>query len=142
MMIEVGGRFIGDGAPTFLISEIGTNFNTIDQAMEMIRVSAKAGVDAVKFQTYRAETVALPGAMFTLEDGSQISQYEFFKARELSRDTHEQLKRYADSLGVLFFSTPGYYDDVELLEDLGVQLYKIGSDDMTNYPFLKYGLSR
>jgi sialic acid synthase SpsE len=138
MKIEVGGRAIGGGAPVFVIAEIGTNFSGIDQAAEMIQVAAQAGADAVKFQTYRAETVALPGAMFTLEDGSQISQYEFFKARELSRDAHVELKRYAEANGVLFFSTPGHYEDVRLLEEIGVPLYKTGSDDLTNCPFLAH----
>ena len=62
-MIEVAGHTIGAGQPVFIISEIGTNFASIDEAREMGRASAEAGADAVKLQTYRAETVALPGAM-------------------------------------------------------------------------------
>ena len=137
-MIEVLDRAIGEDAPTFFISEIGTNFNTLPDAELMIRASADAGASAVKFQTYRADTVALPGATFVLDDGSEISQYDYFKSRELSRDTHLQLKQLSEELGLVFFSTPGYYDDVELLEEVGVPLYKIGSDDLTNYPFLKH----
>lgn len=136
-MFDVGGRMLGQEAPVFVIAEIGANFSGIDEGKALIAAAADAGADAVKFQTYTAETVALPGATFTLEDGSVISQYDFFKASELSRPAHLELQRSAAEHDLVFFSTPGYYDDLELLEDLGVGLYKTGSDDLTNYPFLK-----
>ena len=137
-VIELEGRAIGPGAPVFVIAEVGTNFGSIDEARVLFKAAAAAGADAVKLQTYRAETVAMPGAMFTLEDGSQISQYDYFKEHEVSREAHVELRDYANELGLVFFSTPGFYDDVEMLEELGVSLYKTGSDDLTNFPFLEY----
>jgi N,N'-diacetyllegionaminate synthase len=136
--IDFAGGSIGPGAPVFVIAEVGTNFNSIDEARVLFKAAADAGADAVKLQTYRAETVAMPGAVFTLEDGTQISQYDYFKEHEVSAQAHVELRDYANELGVVFFSTPGYYDDVQLLEDIEVPLYKTGSDDLTNYPFLKY----
>ena len=136
--IEFAGGRIGADAPIFVIAEVGTNFNSIDEARVLFRAAADAGADAVKLQTYRAETVAMPGAVFTLEDGTEISQYDYFKEHEVSAETHVELCDYANELGLVFFSTPGYYDDVPLLEDLQVPLYKTGSDDLTNYPFLQY----
>ena len=136
--IEFAGGRIGTAEPVFVIAEVGTNFNSIDEARALFEAAAGAGADAVKLQTYRAETVAMPGAVFTLEDGTQISQYEYFKEHEVSAEAHVELRDYASELGLVFFSTPGYYDDVPILEDLGVPLYKTGSDDLTNYPFLQY----
>ena len=137
-ILEVAGRRIGAHAPVFVIAEVGTNFASTDEARTLFKAAADAGADAVKLQTYRAATVAMPGAMFTLEDGTQISQYDYFKEHEVSAAAHVELRDYAADLGLVFFSTPGFYDDVDLLEDLGVPLYKTGSDDLTNYPFLDY----
>jgi N,N'-diacetyllegionaminate synthase len=137
-LITFGESVIGPGNPVFVIAEIGTNFETPDEARAMIGASAEAGAQAIKLQTYRAETVATPGAMFTLEDGTRISQYDYFKQHEVSEAMHFALKEYAEELGLVFFSTPGHYDDVDLLERVGVDLYKTGSDDLTNYPFLRY----
>ena len=137
-LIEVDRCQIGSADSVFIIAEVGTNFQSIAEARALFKAAADAGADAVKLQTYRAETVAMPGAMFTLEDGSQISQYDYFKEHEVSFEAHVELRDYARELGLVFFSTPGYYDDVDMLEELGVSLYKTGSDDLTNYPFLDY----
>ncbi|MGY8827900.1 MAG: N-acetylneuraminate synthase family protein [Candidatus Latescibacterota bacterium] len=137
-IIEVDGCQIGGTDSVFIIAEVGTNFQSIEEARSLFKAAADAGADAVKLQTYRAETVAMPGAMFTLEDGTQISQYDYFKEHEVSLETHVELRDYARELGIVFFSTPGYYDDVDMLEEVGVSLYKTGSDDLTNYPFLDY----
>ena len=66
MQIEVDGSFIGPGSPVYVIAEIGTNFHSLAEAKKLFEAAADAGADAVKLQTYRAETVAMPGAMFTL----------------------------------------------------------------------------
>ena len=136
--IIVDGKTIGPGHPVFVIAEVGTNFESLAEAKAMVAASAAAGAEAVKLQTYRAETVAMPGAMFTLEDGTQISQYEYFKQHEVSESAHFELKELCERLGLIFFSTPGHYEDVDLLERVGVGLYKTGSDDLTNYPFLRH----
>ena len=80
----------------------------------------------------------MKNAFFTFEDGSRVSQYEFWKAHEASEETHRILKTETEKLGMIFFSTPSHPQDVELLERIGVPLYKTGSDDLTNYPFLEY----
>jgi sialic acid synthase SpsE len=129
---------IGHGHPCFVISEIGGMYEDLDGMKELIRLSKEAGADAVKLQTYRAETISLPGAEFEFEDGSRMSQVDFFKQYEISREDHKALFDYARRLGIMIFSTPSYYDDVDFLEELDVPAYKTGSDDLTNYPFLEY----
>ena len=113
-------------------------YEDINGMKKLIRTAKKAGADAVKIQTYRAETIALPGAEFEFEDSSRMSQMEFFKRYEISRETHKILFDYAREIGITIFSTPSYYDDVDFLNELGVPAFKIGSDDLTNYPFLEY----
>lgn len=135
--VHVGPRRIGPGQPVFVIAEIGANFTGLEEARGQIDAAAEAGCDAVKLQTFRAETLVRKGAMFTFEDGSRTSQFEFFQARELDRGVHIALKAHIESKGMVFFSTPSHATDVELLESVGVDLYKIGSDDLTNLPFIE-----
>ena len=136
-LIRVGSRSIGLGHPVFVIAEIGANFFNTEEAFAMIDAAVEAGADAIKVQTFRAETLSAPGAMFTFEDGSRVSQREYWKAREIGEQLHRELKEYTERHGLIFFSTPSFDEDVDLLERVGVLLHKIGSDDLTNAPFLK-----
>lgn len=120
-----------------IIAEIGANYGGIDVVKQMVRSAAQCGVDMVKFQTYRAETIATPGSYFTLEDGSRMSQYDFFKKYELSEADHDVLNALCCELGVDWTSTPSHAADLELLERYDLSCYKTGSDDLTNVPFLK-----
>ena len=113
-------------------------YEDLNGMKELIQSSAKAGVDAVKVQTYQAEKMALPGAMFEFEDGSTMSQLDFFKQYEISHKDHQILFDYAAELGITFFSTPSHYDDVDFLDSLDMPVFKTGSDDLTNYPLLEH----
>jgi sialic acid synthase SpsE len=117
-------------------------YEDIGGMKELIKASKEAGADAVKIQTYQAEKLALPGAIFQFEDGSAMAQLDFFKQYEISRDNHKILFDYAKELNIPFFSTPSHYEDVDFLESLDVPAFKTGSDDLTNYPFLAYIASK
>lgn len=134
--ITIGNITIGNGR-TFIIAELGYNFNTMDEAMAAIDAAGKSGADAVKFQTFRAETITSRKTFFPSEAGS-ANQFEEFKRYEMSFELHRILFDRTLANGMIPFSTPSFYDDVELLEQLDVQLYKVGSDDLTNLPFLDY----
>lgn len=134
--IALGNLTIGAGR-TFVIAELGYNFNTLEEAEASIRAAAAAGADALKFQTFRAETITSRKTFFPSEAG-EANQFEEFKQYELSPDNHRRLFALCREVGLLPFSTPSYYDDVDLLEELDVALYKVGSDDLTNLPFLDY----
>ena len=112
------------GTDPFIVAEIGSNFGNYEQSVEMIDIAKRAGANAVKFQTYKAINITAPGALFNLEDGSSISQHEYFRRYELSEDLHFQLKEYCDNKEMIFFSTPSHIEDVELLNRVGVELYK------------------
>lgn len=122
----------------YVIAEIGGNFTTADQAKRLIDEAAACGVDAVKLQTYRADTVSSKAAMFDMENTGHVSQHELFKQYEIGGHLHEEVFRYAESKGLDWFSSPSHQTDVDLLESLGVGAHKIGSDDAVNLPFLRY----
>jgi len=120
-----------------IIAEIGANYGGMNVVKQMVRSAAQSGVDMVKFQTYRAETIAAPGSYFTFEDGSRVPQYDFFKKYELSEANHDELNELCRELGIGWTSTPSHVSDLDLLERYGLSCYKTGSDDLTNLTFLK-----
>jgi len=120
-----------------VIAEIGANYGGIETVKAMVRSAADCGADLVKFQTYRAETIATPGCFFTFEDGRRVPQFEFFKTYELTADHHDQLDALCRELGIGWLSTPSHVSDLELLERYEPPFYKTGSDDLTNLPFLR-----
>lgn len=122
----------------YVIAEIGGNFTTLEEAVRLIDEAAVCGVDAVKLQTYRAETVASRVALFDMENTGITSQFELFKKYEIGKELHDSVFRYAESKGLDWFSTPSHPEDVDLLEACGVGAHKIGSDDAANLPFLRY----
>ncbi len=121
----------------YIIAEIGGNFTTYEQAILMIDQAARAGADAVKLQTYRADTMASKDAMFDMEE-IKGSQYDYFKKFEISEELHAKIYEYAKNKGLDIFSTPSHITDVDMLERLHTDVYKIGADDITNLPLLTY----
>jgi N-acetylneuraminate synthase len=122
----------------YIIAEIGGNFCTFDEARKLVDAAAACGVDAIKLQTYRAETITSKKALFDMENTGVISQYDLFKKYEIDEDLHRQVFTYIQSKGLDWFSTPSHESDVEMLDRLGVGAYKVGSDDAVNIPFLKF----
>lgn len=137
LQVRIGNRSVGEGQPVFIIAEIGYNFNTVAEARISITAAVECGADAVKFQTFRAETITSRNTDFPAEAGA-TNQFEEFKRYEISEAVHRELFEHARRCGTIAFSTPSYFDDVDLLERLNAPAYKIGSDDLTNLPFLKY----
>lgn len=121
----------------YIIAEIGGNFTTYEQAVKLIDAAAECGVDAVKLQTYRADTIASKKAIFDMENTGITSQHALFKKYEVDEDLHRKVFTYASGKGLDWFSTPSHESDVEMLERLGVGIHKIGSDDAVNLPYLR-----
>ena len=130
-------QHIKDAKSPLIIAEIGANYGGIDTVQEMVKSAAACGVDMVKFQTYSAETIAKKGSFFTFEDGSKVSQFDFFKKNELSEEHHITLDNLCRDLNIAWTSTPSHASDLDLLERFNLPCYKTGSDDLTNLPFLK-----
>lgn len=133
--MEVNGHEFGPGR-ALVIAEIGNNHDgSIHQAERLIDAAAEAGADAVKFQTHIAEAEMHPST--PTPPHFDEPRWEFTKRMELSLDDHRRLKAHADERGVLFFSSPFSVEAVELLEDVGIPLYKVASGEVTNPPLLE-----
>lgn len=126
----------------FIIAEIGCNFEgDLEQAKEMIRKAAEAGADAVKFQTFVPENLASKCAeKFWEIEGclGETQLEEFMQMPQLNFEQYNELYKEAVKLGLVFFSTPSDEDSADMLEKLGVLLYKISSMDITHFPLLTH----
>lgn len=127
---------------TFIIAEAGVNHNgDIELAKKLIDVAALSGVDAVKFQTWKTELLVTSDAKmaeYQIENTQQEeSQFEMLKRLELSYDDFSSLKSYCDKKGIMFMSTPDEEQSATFLNDLQ-DVFKIGSGELTNTPFLRH----
>lgn len=134
-------RAIGTGQPPFIISEIGNNHNgNMDNARKLIDQSVTAGVDAVKFQTKDIESAfskELLDSPYTGENSFGATYREHKQVLELSETEYGELKEYANSKGVIFFSTPFDTISVEMLERIGQPLYKLASFHVTKLDLIE-----
>lgn len=127
---------------TLIIAEAGVNHNgNLDLAKQLVDAAAAAGVDYVKFQTFKAEKLTSKCARMAeyqkKNTGEDESQLAMLKKLELSETDHYELIRYCGEKGVKFFSTAFDMGSVEFLHQLGLGLWKIPSGELTNYPYLK-----
>ena len=127
---------------TFIIAEAGVNHNgSIEIAKKMVEVAKECGADAIKFQTFKAEKVIsryAPKAEYQKQTtGEPDSQLEMVKKLELSFDDFVALKEYCDKLNIMFLSTPFDFESIDFLNDLGLEIFKIPSGEITNLPYLE-----
>lgn len=127
---------------TFIIAEAGVNHNgSLEMALQLIDVAVAAGADAVKFQTFKAEkiiAVSAPKAGYQKETtGSDESQLEMVKKLELDETAHIRLYQYCQDKGIQFLSTPFDLESIDLLNRLGLEIFKIPSGEITNLPYLR-----
>ena len=127
----------------FIIAEAGVNHNgSIELAKKLIDVAVEAGADAVKFQTFKTENLVsknVQKAKYQKENMSdnENSQFNMLKKLELDVDTHKELINYCNSKNIMFLSTPFDLDSVDLLNNLGLDIFKIPSGEITNLPILR-----
>jgi len=120
----------------FVIAEAGVNHNgELDLALRLCDAARDAGADAVKFQTFRAEDLVLPGAptaQYQVRQTGQQDQFALLQRLELSLEQHQAIKRHCDAIGIEFFSTPFSVHAVDLLLRLGVRRLKLSSGELTH----------
>lgn len=141
--VKIKDFMIGPGNPCFIIAEAGVNHNgDMKLAHKLIDAAAKAGADAVKFQSFVTEDLVTPEAQkanYQVETtGQNGGQFAMLKSLELSKDQQKELKSHCDEAGILYLCTPYEVKSADLLEEIGVAAYKIASTDTTNIPFLRY----
>ncbi|MEB2778418.1 N-acetylneuraminate synthase [Algoriphagus sp. D3-2-R+10] len=125
-----------------IIAEAGVNHNgDIAQAKKLIDAAAEAGSDYVKFQTFKASKLVTKSAeranYQNANTGNSDSQYEMLKKLELSEDAHLELISYCKSKSIKFLSTGFDLDSLEFLNNIGIDLFKIPSGEITNLPYLR-----
>lgn len=144
--IRVADKTVGRNYPCFIIAEAGVNHNgRLDLAKKLVDVAVEAGIDAVKFQTFKSEGVvtdkADTAAYAKKNIGKDLKQVEMMKNLELPYEDFKELKRYCNSKHIVFLSTPHSFDAIDFLDEL-VPAFKFGSGDLTNIPTLEYAAKK
>ena len=126
----------------YIIAEAGVNHNgKLDLALKLCDAAKEAGVDAVKFQTWKMENIvtaqARQAAYQTENTGKEESQYDMLKNLELSYDHFRTIQNYCKKSGIDFLSTPDEEESLEFLVSLGLPFIKVGSGEVTNIPYLR-----
>lgn len=141
--VEIGGRVIGEGAPCYVIAEIGSNHNgDLGTAKEMIQIAKDAGVDAVKFQIFKEKGLYPPnaGSVDYLRMNKTIN--DLVKENEVPNEFHLELLTFCQSLGIDYLCTPTDEEVADYLDEIGVSAFKIASYALTHVPLLKHIASK
>ena len=140
--MNINGRKIGEGQKVYIIAEISANHNqSFDRATEIIHAAKKSGADAIKIQTYTADTITINSnkSYFKIEgtlwDGRTL--YDVYKEAFTPWEWQPKLKNLAESLGMDFFSSPFDLTAVEFLESMDICAYKIASSEIVDIPLLR-----
>jgi pseudaminic acid synthase len=143
MNITINGRKIGPNHPPYIIAELSANHNgNIDRAFETIKTARDSGADAIKIQTYTADTMTIDCDKedFMIRSGlwDGYKLYDLYKWAETPFEWHKAIFDYAASIGVTLFSTPFDESAVDLLESLATPAYKIASFEAIDLPLIRY----
>lgn len=135
--VKIGKKTIGEGHSTYIIAEIGSNHNgDIKTAKKMIDKAANAGVDAVKFQTFKAEKLYSKNTpKFSKDD---MLPFDLIKSIEMPRNWHKKLKEHTEKKGLHFISSPFDFEAVDELDEVGVPAFKIASFELVDLELLKH----
>ncbi len=137
--IEIAGRKIGQDYPPLVIAELGINHEgSLKTAFEMVDAAARAGVEVVKHQTHIVADEMSAAAKKVIPGNANISIYEIMDRCSLNEADEIKLKKYVESKGMIFISTPFSRAAAERLERMNVVAYKIGSGECNNYPLLEH----
>lgn len=141
--IDIAGRTIGSGCPVYVIAELSANHNqNFEQAVQMVHAAREAGADAVKLQTYTADTITIRSDRpefrvggGTLWDGRTL--HDLYQEAHTPWDWQPKLKKTANDLGMDLFSTPFDETAVDFLEDMDVPAHKIASFEIVDLPLVR-----
>lgn len=142
--IQIGNKKVGDEYPTFIVAELSANHNQdYDVAVKTIKAMAEAGADAVKLQTYTADTITIDcdNEYFQIKQGTiwdGTTLHKLYQTAYTPWDWQPKLKKIAEELGLILFSSPFDKTAVDFLEKMNVPAYKIASPEINDLPLIKY----
>jgi N,N'-diacetyllegionaminate synthase len=136
--ISIGNKRVGEGNAPFIIAEVAqAHEGSLGLALSFIEAAAKAGADAIKFQTHIAAAESTRDEKFRIEmSGQDASRYEYWKRMEFTPDQWHKLKTHADKHGIIFLSSAFSVEAVELLEAVGMPAWKVGSGEFKSRELL------
>ena len=148
MEISIAERKIGNEYPVFIIAELSANhLQKFDLAVKTIELAKKSGADAIKLQTYTADTLTINcnNEYFQIKQGTiwdGKTLYELYKEAYTPWEWHPELKKISEELGLICFSSPFDKTAADFLENLNMPAYKIASFEITDIPLIKYIASK
>ncbi|MDA8326256.1 MAG: pseudaminic acid synthase [Nitrospiraceae bacterium] len=145
--MNIGGRLIGKDSPVFLIAEMSANHNqSFEDAVAIIRAAKEAGADAIKLQTYTPDTITIDSnkEYFRIKGGLWDGEnlYNLYKKAYTPWEWQPTLKKIADELGIILFSTPFDKSAVDFLHEMDVPAYKVASFELVDLPLIEYIASK
>ncbi|MCH2140150.1 MAG: N-acetylneuraminate synthase family protein [Phycisphaerales bacterium] len=146
--VRFGDRIVGDGQPCFITYEAGPTHDSLDSAKALVSMAAESGADAVKFQIFDADKlVADRKQLFSYDilldkstgetETVEEPLYDILQRRSLREDEWLELKAHSDSLGLAFFATIGFEEDLDLLVRMKCDSVKIASADVNHLPLIR-----
>jgi N-acetylneuraminate synthase len=137
--MQIAGRTIGPEHPPLVIAEIGINHGgDLEVAKEMVRLAAGAGCEMIKHQTHILEDEMTDEAKAIFPPNADVSIWDVMAACALTREDEAELKRYTESLGMIWISTPFSRAAADFLDGLDVPAFKIGSGEADNLPLIRH----
>jgi sialic acid synthase SpsE len=140
--VKIGKKTLGGSNPCYIIAEFGVNHNgSLERAKEAVIKAAKAGADAIKFQTYTADELVVKGTpkFWNFEDDADKDQHEAYQAiGGFPLENYIEIKKLCDELGIEFMSTPFSIKGADFLNSIGMKAFKIASSDLSYHQFLRH----
>lgn len=146
--IKLGEKLIGKNERTFIVAEMSANhLHDFNRAVEIVKKAKESGADAIKVQTYTPDSITIDcdNDYFkinqgTIWDGETL--YNLYKKAYMPWEWQSKLKEISEDLGMIFFSSPFDFKSVDFLEEIGVEVYKIASFEITDIPLVRYIASK
>lgn len=140
--VQIGERNVGPDYPTFFIAEVGSNFDgSLQRAKMFVDAFADMGADCIKFQSFLPDKIIAKDGFSERSDFQakwDKSVYDVYSDATFPREWHKEIMDYCNECGIIFMSSPYDIEAVDLLEEIGINAYKLGSGEVSNPPFLEY----